>query len=405
MTTNRTIIHLDLDAFYCAVEELRNPSLRGKPFAVGGKPDSRGVVASCSYAARKQGIRSAMPMARAVQLCPDLIILPGRHRDYGEKSRQVMNILHEITDLVEQISIDEAFLDVTKNPGDKMGLAKTLQEKIMAECSMPCSLGIASNKLVAKIATDIGKAAVNTSTYPNAIQLVPPGEEAAFLAPLPLETLWGIGPKTADQLRKIGITNIGSLASWPLADISKRLGKIGYDLHARANGIDNRPIETHRDRKSVSQEVTFGQDTADRTTLDRQLRRQSQTISKSLARANLLGTTVKLKLRWPDFSTITRQVTLSSPTDDETTIYQMANKLFQQNWDGKTPVRLIGVGVSGLQHPSRQLSLWDKIDYQKVAQLEAAIYQVQSKFGKEVLHRGTQESESDRNPSPRDRNK
>ncbi|MEJ2487881.1 MAG: DNA polymerase IV, partial [Anaerolineales bacterium] len=183
MTSKRTIIHLDLDAFYCAVEELREPSLRGKPFAVGGRPETRGVVASCSYAARGKGIRSAMPMARAVQLCPELIIIPGRHREYGEKSRQVMEILRQTTDLVEQISIDEAFLDVTANTTDKLVLARSIQQRISTECSLPSSLGIASNKLVAKIATDIGKASVKTNNYPNAIKQVPPGEETEFLAP------------------------------------------------------------------------------------------------------------------------------------------------------------------------------------------------------------------------------
>ena len=400
----RTIIHLDLDAFYCAVEELRDPGLRGKPFAVGGRPEHRGVVASCSYAARKLGIRSAMPMSRALQLCPELIILPGRHREYGQKSRQVMEILRQTSELVEQLSIDEAFLDVSEHKGDKTGLARSIQTRIMRECSLPSSLGIASNKLVAKIATDIGKASVKTDTYPNAVQFVPAGQEAEFLAPLPLETLWGIGPKTAEQLRKIGINNIGELAAWPLADLVKRLGKHGYDLNARANGIDNRPVETHRDPKSVSQEITFSRDTADKAKLDRQLRVQSETVAENLKRSNLLGSTIKLKLRWPDFSTITRQATLPAATQDAEEIYQQARKLFQENWDGKIPIRLIGVGVSGLQPPSKQLSLWDKVDYEKLAQLEAALHQVRRKFGDEAIHRGAESSKQGEKP-PQEKHK
>ncbi len=386
--TERTIIHLDLDAFYCAVEELFDPSLRGKPFAVGGSPEYRGVVSSCSYAARKKGIHSALPMAQAVRLCPELIILKGRYKEYSRKSRQVMAILNKATSLVEQISIDEAFLDVSAVEGDKISLAKSLQSEILSSAHLPSSLGIATNKLVAKIATDVGKASIKTDTYPNAIQFVPPGREAEFLAPLPLETLWGIGPKTADQLYKIGMKNIGDLAAWPLNDLVKRLGKNGYDLHFRAQGVDKREIKTHREPKSVSQEVTFGRDVNDKIRLEEQIHHQSQTISSSLKKSNLLGSTIRLKLRWPNFETITRQTTLPIPTDDPEIIYQQANSLFKENWNGKTPIRLIGVGISGLQPPSKQLSLWDKTDYTKLAHLEAAIHQVKSKFGEDSISKG-----------------
>ena len=384
----RTIFHLDLDAFYCAVEELFNPSLRGKPFAVGGSPEYRGVVSSCSYAARKMGIHSALPMVQAIRLCPDLIILRGRYKEYSRKSRQVMAILKKLTPLVEQISIDEAFMDVTAVDSEKIDLAKSLQEEILTTTKLPCSLGIATNKLVAKIATDVGKASVETDTYPNAIQYVPPGREAEFLAPLPLETLWGIGPKTAEQLYKIGMKNIGDLASWPLNDLVKRLGKTGYDLHFRARGVDNREITTYREPKSFSQEVTFGRDVSDKSRLEEQIRKQSTTIARSLKKANLLGATVRLKLRWPNFETITRQMTLPSPTNDPDIIYQEASSLFKENWNGKTPIRLIGIGISQLQPPSKQLSLWDKTDYTKLAHLEAAIHQVRKKFGKDIIHKG-----------------
>ena len=376
----RTIIHLDLDAFYCAVEELHNSSLHGKPFAVGGRPEGRGVVSSCSYAARRMGIHSAMPMARAVQICPDLIILPGNHREYGRKSRQVMEILRQTSTLVEQLSIDEAFLDVTTIGGESFQLAKDLQSRIFKETQLPCSLGIASNKLVAKIATDIGKASIQTDTYPNAIQIVPPGQEAEFLAPLPLETLWGVGPKTAETLKRSGMQNIGDLANWPVNDLAKRLGKIGFDLHDRANGIDTRPVTPHRDPKSISQEVTYGKDTNDREKIKRTLHRQSRQVSASLKRKNFVGSTVKLKLRWADFTTITRQITLPEPVDDQAIILEHAQTLLKHNWDGKILIRLIGIGVSGLQPPNQQLSLWDKVDYTKMAQLEAAIHKVRSRY-------------------------
>jgi DNA polymerase-4 len=396
--SSRKIIHIDLDAFYCAVEELFTPDLRGKPFAVGGRPESRGVVSSCSYAARRMGIHSALPMSRAVALCPDLIILPGRHQEYAKKSKQVMSILKETTEMIEQISIDEAFLDVSGNQQDPTTLARSIQSQILQQCNLPCSLGIASNKLVAKIATDVGKASVKTDTYPNAVMVVPDGEEAAFLAPLPLETLWGIGPKTAQNLRQIGIDNIGELAMWPIDDLVSRLGKVGYDLHSRANGIDNRPIETFREPKSYSQEITFDKDTNNSRILLDQIKKQSVRISKSLQKANLNCTTVKLKLRWPDFSTISRQVTLTLPTNDAEIIFEQANNLFQKNWNKKTPIRLIGVGVSGLHPPSRQLSLWDKTDYAKLAHLEAAIHEVKSKFGDQSIQKGFQSFQSEKNP-------
>lgn len=390
----RTILHLDLDAFYCAVEELFDPSLQGKPFAVGGRPEGRGVVSSCSYAARGLGIRSAMPMSRAVQICPELVVLPGRHREYGKRSRTVMEILREAAPLVEQLSIDEAFLDVTALQTDPYSLAKQLQSRIREECKLPSSLGIASNKLVAKIATDVGKSSISTDTYPMTILQVPAGEEAEFLADLPLEVLWGIGPKTADKLRQIGISNIGQLAQRSELELSKRFGKHGYDLHARAKGIDNRPVVTAREPKSFSQEVTFGQDTTDRDRLDNQLRRQSKHIAASLQKNRLSGSTVKLKLRWPDFSTITRQITLPEPTLDSETIYKFARDLFDRNWDKKTPIRLIGVGVSGLESPSKQLGLWDKVDYTRLAKVEAAIYMVNKKYGADKLHRGTLQEDS-----------
>jgi DNA polymerase IV len=257
---HRTIIHLDLDAFFCAVEQQHDSSLAGKPFAVGGKPESRGVVSSASYAARRFGIHSAMPMAQAVRLCPELIVVRPNFPAYRAASREVMARLHTLTPLVEQISIDEAFLDVTAlgTPGDV--LAAALQQTIRNELALSCSLGVATNKLVAKIATDVGKSLVRSGAMPQAICVVPPGDEAAFLAPLPTTALWGVGPKTAEKLAMLGIHTIGDIAAWPVADLQRRFGQHGEDLARRARGIDERPIVTERAAKSISQETTFARD-------------------------------------------------------------------------------------------------------------------------------------------------
>src|SRR5829696_6401004 len=263
MTTVRTIIHLDLDAFFCAVEEQRDSSLRGRPFAVCGRPESRGVVASASYMARKFGVHSAMPMAQAMRLCPGLLVVPPNFAAYRAASQQVMERLHRLTSLVEQISIDEAFLDVTAlgEPGET--LAAQLQATIRDELALSCSLGVASNKLVAKVATDVGKSLVRSGKMPQAICVVLPGEEAVFLAPLPATALWGVGPKTAEKLADLGMHTIGDIAAWPAADLARRFGQQGEDLARRARGVDDRPIVTERAAKSISQETTFARDVTD----------------------------------------------------------------------------------------------------------------------------------------------
>ena len=267
MLATRAILHLDLDAFFCAVEEQYSPALRGKAYAVGGRPEERGVVASCSYAARQHGVRSAMPMGRALRLCPGLIVVPGRHGAYGEVSRKVMARLHALTPLVEQLSIDEAYLDVTELAGDVVGeaeaIARRLQATIRAELDLPCSLGVATNKLVAKIANNVGKAAARSSSPPNAITVVAPGAEAAFLAPLPCGELWGVGPRTAERLAALGLHTIGQLTTWPEARLISEFGKHGAELYRMARGRDDSPIVTQRERKSVSQETTYVRDVAD----------------------------------------------------------------------------------------------------------------------------------------------
>lgn len=384
----RTILHLDLDAFYCSVEEIQNPSLRGKPFAVGGKPDERGVVASCSYAARALGIRSAIPMSRAVRLCRDLIIVSGRHRLYGEYSEKVMGKLRDLTPLVEQISIDEAFLDITEIQADKTRLALDLQRVIQTELSLPSSVGIASNKLVAKIATEVGKKSSNKKNEPPfGFTVVPAGDEAKFLAPLPADMLWGVGPKTNARLAELGIHTIGDIARWPEKELVHLFGENGRDLWHHANGIDNRPVVTEYETKSVSQETTFNVDVRDEKTLLKTLREQSHDVARQLRKNDLAGKTVKIKIRWPDFTTLTRQTTLPTSTDNEDEIYRSAVKLMQSVRKPNQAVRLIGVGVSGIGAPVRQLSLWD-VGSEKSRKLQEVVDELQAKYGKSVIRKG-----------------
>ncbi len=343
----RTILHLDLDAFFCAVEEIREPGLRGKPFAVAGRPDQRGVVASCSYAARAFGVRSAMPTARALRLCPNLIIVNSRHHLYGEVSGQVMDRLNRVTPLVEQISIDEAFLDITDLQGPASEIARRIQNQIRAELSLPSSIGVASNKLVAKIATEVGK-------------------------------------KSAAEL---GIHTIGDIARWNESDLVRRFGEHGRDLHRHAQGLDERPITTEREAKSISQETTFARDLRADRELEKVLHQLSAQVGHQLRESELVGRTIKLKLRWPDFTTLTRQATLTVPTDNDDAISSTAVKLLQAVRKSNQAVRLIGVGVSGLTRPVRQLELWDN-GTEKARNLQNAVDELRNKFGRRIIRHG-----------------
>jgi DNA polymerase IV len=387
----RTIIHIDLDAFFCAVEELHHPALRGLPFAVGGRPDQRGVVASCSYPARAFGVRSAMPMSRALSLCPQLEIIPARHGEYGVHSRKVMAILRDLTPLVEQLSIDEAFIDVTGRPDAGHPLAAKLQTQINQDLGLPVSLGVAGNKLIAKTANTIGKAEASQHSDhpPNAIKVIPPGQEAAFLAPLDIRELWGVGPKTADRLRALNIHTIGDIAAYNPAVLQTFFGKHGADLHRRAQGIDTRRVTPEHETKSISKETTFAEDVRERDVLQRTVRRLADGVGLRLRRDDLYGTTVKIKLRWSDFSTITRQTTLDTPVNHDEAIYQTALELLRENWRGQA-VRLIGVGISGLtEKPARQLSLWDAPQSDEERKLQSTLDTLKDRFGEKSIQRGS----------------
>jgi DNA polymerase-4 len=384
----RKILHIDLDAFFCSVEELLDPSLKGIPFAVGGQPGRRGVVASCSYAARRYGIRSAMPMGQALRACPQLKVISGRHAQYGGRSRQVMEILNRYTTLVEVVSIDEAFLDVSDLPQSGRELAEMIQATILRETKLPCSIGVATNKLVAKIATDYGKGKHHGDTPPKAITVVEPGKEAEFLAPLPIRALWGVGPKMEAALQKIGIQTIGDLAHQPEPLLEAHFGKYGSDLHRHALGISGSGIVTESETKSVSNETTFDLDVSDLVILERTIRDLASQVGYRLRKNRLSASTIKIKLRWPDFTTLTRQTSFNHPTSQDTAIHNAALKLFHSVWSADRKVRLIGVGVSGLCDDAHQLALWDT-ENEKEHRLLGAVDEIRKRFGKEVLKKAS----------------
>lgn len=355
----RAIIHLDLDAFYAAVEMLENPDLSGKPVLVGGRPESRGVVATASYAAREYDVRSAMPMARAVRLCPQAVVLPPRFDVYRRYSRRVMEILREEAPLLEKVSIDEAYLDLTEGIGGEDGehsweraleAARRLQERVRDEVGLSASLGVATNKLVAKVASDYDK--------PGGLTAVPPGGEAAFLAPLPVQVIWGVGPVTAEKLAQMGVTKVGDLASLPERALEARFGSHGIAMARRARGIDTRPVCMEHERKSVSRETTFEQDLRELGDLKQQLWRLSRSVARRLERADSVAGTITIKLRYQDFETLTRQMSLDVPTSDPVRIYEAGLALLKQTWDRRRPVRLLGVGGDHLTPPTGQLPLF-----------------------------------------------
>lgn len=383
----RKIIHLDLDAFFCAVEELRDPSLAGKAFAVGGKAGQRGVISTCSYAARKFGVHSAMPTGQALRLCPNLILISSNFGDYHAKSHEVMEIVGQLSGLVEQVSVDEAFVDVTDLPEDGEKIARALQEKVRAQTGLPCSIGVASNKLVAKIATDTGKARNKGESYPRAILVVPPGREAEFLAPLPAKAMWGVGPKMEANLAEMGLHTIGEVAACPEEVLVRKFGKYGAELHLHAKGIDDRPVTVEYEAKSISQEVTFSKDTADLVFLRRKVKELSSKVGYRMRCEGVCARVIRLKLRWSDFSTHTRQKALSQPTDQDGVIAETAEALLMKLWQNDCPVRLIGVGGANLVERAHQMTLWDTPS-EKERKLLTALDELRDKYGKGAVQHG-----------------
>lgn len=338
---SRHILHADLDAFYAAVEQLDNPSLRGKPVLVGGPPESRGVVATASYEARVFGVHSAMPMRTAVQRCPQGIIIRPRFGRYREFSAQIMEIFHGVTGLVEPLSLDEAYLDVTEavaHGKPPLAVALDLKQSVHQETGLTVSVGVGTNKTVAKIASDMQK--------PDGLVVVPPGEEAGFLAPLAVGKLWGIGPKTADRLLREGVETIGQLAAQSPDWFARSFGQRGTSVRAKALGEDQEPVHTQRETKSVSSENTFATDLNEPERLREELSRLAENVAHHLDGQGLQGKTVTLKARLAEFTTFTRQVTLSAPTSSEQTILEHAWRLLSLELTPERSFRLLGVGVS-----------------------------------------------------------
>jgi DNA polymerase IV len=349
----RTILHVDMDAFYAAIEQRDRPDLRGQPVVVGADPRGgrgRGVVSTASYEARRFGVTSAMPISQAWRLCPDAAYLPVDMEKYARVSGEVMEILRGFTDLVEPISIDEAFLDITGSgralgPGEQV--ARRLKDRLRDLTSLTASVGVAANKLVAKIASDLRK--------PDGLVVVPPGTEAAFLAPLPVRRLWGIGPKMEERLMKAGIHTIGQLAQGE-AVLARRLGTHGHDLVRLARGLDERGVEAHAgEAKSVGQEHTYDRDTAERAQHRRTLLGLCDRVARRLREQRLQASTVTLKHRDETFHTVTRATTLATPTDAGDALFETAWALLQGLPAGGK-VRLLGVYASGFG-PGRQLRL------------------------------------------------
>jgi DNA polymerase-4 len=350
----RVIFHADLDAFFAAVEQHDRPELRGRPVLVGGAPEARGVVSAASYEARRYGARSAMPMRTALRLCPPgTVRVPPRFERYAAVSRQVMDLFRACTPLVEPLSLDEAYLDMTAplaaagapTPAEA---AQALKRAVREHVGLSVSVGVATSKSVAKIASDLNK--------PDGLVVVPPGEERRFLAPLPAERLWGVGPKVAARLHRAGIRTIGDIAAADPRWLAHIFGRWGELLHALARGVDDRPVSTSREVKSVGRETTFPHDVEERARLAESLRALAAQVAERLRRHGLRGRTVTLKLRQHDFRTVTRQTRLPLPTDRAEIIAATALQLLAGELTEGARVRLVGVTVSGFE-PVTQLLL------------------------------------------------
>jgi DNA polymerase IV len=339
----RRILHIDMDAFYASVEQRDEPSLRGKPVAVGGPAASRGVVAASSYEARKFGVRSAMPMAHAVRLCPHLVIIRPEFRKYRAVSSQVFAIFREVTPLVEPLSLDEAYLDVTENAwGEALGrtVAERLKARIREETGLTASAGVAPNKFLAKIASGWQK--------PDGLTVIAPARVERFLRELPIDALWGVGPVTATRLRAHGIDKLVDVRAVPVDDLRAVVGSLAPWLQQLAHGVDDRPVEPNREAKSASSENTFNRDLTDLDEIRSAVDEMARDVTAWLVRKMRRARTVTLKVRYQDFTTITRSVTVTPPTDDASVVASRAVALLDRTEAGARPVRLLGVGVHNL---------------------------------------------------------
>ena len=386
--TERTILHCDLDAFYASVEQRDHPEYRGKPVIVGGGPTERGVVSAASYEARTFGVHSAMPLREAGKRCPQGIFVPGNFEAYEVASDAVMALFAERTPLVEPISLDEAFLDVTGTAhlfGGPEACARDLKRAVREQVGLVLSVGMASNKLCAKVASDLRK--------PDGFVIVPHGGEAAFLAPLPLSRLWGVGPKTRAVLEDLGMRTIGDLANADPALLEARLGEHGSTIALRAKGIDpdREVVADPGDPKSIGHAHTFDRNTLDRAQIESTLLRLAEGVGRRLRKHELRGRTVELQLRVAPFETRTRQRTLREPTSDDLAIFEAARALLRdalaadRDAGRVSPVRLVGVTMSGLVG-GQQLDLFTGA---RMSRLNAALDAVRARFGDSALDRAS----------------
>ena len=377
--TARAIIHADLDAFYASVEVLDDPSLRGKPVIVGGRRGDRGVVSAASYEARNYGVHSAMPLSTAARLCPDGIFVSGHPDRYRQLSEQVMAIFASYTPLVEPISLDEAFLDVTASAaafGDGASIGGEIKARVLEETGLVVSVGVATNKLVAKVASDLRK--------PDALVIVPPGEEAAFLAPLPIRRLWGVGPRAQRALADYGVATIGQLAALPPGTLHRRFGRHGDDLSARAQGIDRSSVAPFGAPKSIGHEHTFGHDTADLAKIESTLLDLAESVGSRLRHHRLAAGAVQLKLRYEGFETLTRQAPLPRQTRETELLFEGARGLLRRTIVPGRGVRLIGVTAISLSEV-QQLTLFDADE--RTDRLTRSIDAVRERFGDRAIVR------------------
>ena len=371
-----SVLHVDMDAFFVSVELLERPELRGKPVVVGGQKDQRGVVSAASYEARKYGIHSAMPLRTAGRLCPHAIFLDGHHEKYGEWSDRVATILVKFSPVVEMVSIDEAYLDLAGTErlhGPPLAAADKLLRKITHETSLPCSGGLATTRLTAKVASDQAK--------PRGLVWVPPGCEARFLAPLPVRKIPGIGEVTERTLRALGIETVEQLAAVSQERLEKIFGQWGEALYRKARGGDSYEFVIDAEPKSISHNHTFGEDTADLDEMATMLSHVSQKACKRLREAGLAARTLTLPIRYAGFETHTRAKTLAAPTQLDGDIYAVFQELFRKHRHAKRKVRLLGVSLSGLTHDNEQLDLLEKERREKLAKLTKAADRLRDRFG------------------------
>lgn len=372
------ILHVDMDAFFVSVELMHYPELRGKPVAVGGK--ERGVVSAASYEARTYGVNSAMPVGKAYKLCPGLIMLPPRHGLYGDVSRQVMSILSDVTPLLEQVSVDEAFLDVSgarKLFGSPVDIARHLRERIRREVGVPASVGIAATKHVAKVASAHAK--------PDGMLLIPESATLEFLHSLPVGALWGVGERTRERLEVAGVDTVGELAGLGQARLERLLGKAGgAHLYALAMGIDPRQVTVSHIEKSIGREETFFTHVTDRAELDRVLLAQAHDTARRLRKKGFLARTVAIKVRFADFTTITRSLTLGQPTALANDIYRAARSLLDGVKIGADGVRLLGLRAEQLQDGASEVQLaFDDDPRREIA--ESVMDGALARFGKDAV--------------------